>query len=70
MIYFCEALEKNLWLELIEHKNNKNGINQLKTVLCFANYRGDYSVIGGRSGIKFCPFCGRKIDLEKGGCET
>lgn len=70
MIYCCEALEKNLWLDLIEPKNNKNGLNEPKIVLGFANYSGGYSVIGGRNGIKFCPFCGRKIELEKGGCET
>ena len=70
MIYFCEALEKNWWLKLIEHKNNKNWINEQNTVLGYANYSGGYSVIGGRNGIKFCPFCGRKIELEKGGCET
>ena len=70
MIYFCETLEKNWWLKLIEHKNNKNWINEPNTVLGYANYSGGYSVIGGRNGIKFCPFCGRKIELEKGGCET
>ena len=69
-IYCCEALEKNLWVKLIEHKNNKNGVNEPKTVLGFANYSGGYSVIGGRNEIKFCPFCGRKIELEKGSCET
>ena len=70
MIYCCEALEKNLWLDLIEPKNNKNGLNEPKIVLGFANYSGGYSVIGGRDGIKFLPILWQENRVKKVGYET
>ena len=69
--YCCEALEKNFWLELIEPENNdEDKSNDPKIVLGFANYSGGYTVIGGNDGIRFCPFCGEKIQLEKVGYNT
>jgi hypothetical protein len=69
--YCCEALEKNFWLELIEPENNDdNKLKEPKIVLGFANYGGGYTVIGGNDGIRFCPFCGEKIMLEKVGYNT
>jgi hypothetical protein len=68
--YCCEALEKNFWLELIEPENNDYDKLEPKIVLGFANYSGGYTVIGGTDGIRFCPFCGEKIQLEKVGYNT
>jgi hypothetical protein len=64
LTYCCEALEKNFWLELIQAENY-NEPNELKVVLGCANYSGGYTIIGGTDGIRFCPFCGTKIELEK-----
>jgi hypothetical protein len=70
-IYCCEALEKNFWLELIESDNIKEEtFIEPKIVLGFANYSGGYTIIAGSDGIKFCPFCGEKIQLEKISCNT
>jgi hypothetical protein len=69
--YCCGALEKNFWLELIEPENNEeNKLKEPKIVLGFANYSGGYTVIGGNDGIRFCPFCGEKIQLENIGFNT
>jgi hypothetical protein len=69
--YCCDALGKNFWLELIESDNSEdNNFMEPKVVLGFANYSGGYTVIGGQDGIKFCPFCGEKIKLEKLSCNT
>ena len=69
--YCCEALAKNFWLELIDSENNEEEkLQEPKIVLGFANYSGGYTIIGGNDGIRFCPFCGENIRLEKVGCNT
>ena len=69
--YCCEALAKNFWLELIDPENNEEGhLKEPKIVLGVANYSGGYTIIGGDDGIRFCPFCGENIQLEKVGCNT
>ena len=69
--YCCEALAKNFWLELIDPENNEEEkLREPKIVLGFANYSGGYTIIGGTDGIRFCPFCGENIQLEKVGCNT
>lgn len=68
--YCCESLAKNFWLELIEPENKENHLKEPKIVLGFANYSGGYTIMGGTDGIKYCPFCGEKIYLEKVGYNT
>lgn len=69
--YCCEPLEKNFWLELMEPETNEgNKLKEPKIVLGFANYSGGYTVIGGNDGIRYCPFCGEKIQLENIGFNT
>lgn len=71
LIYCCEALEKNFWLELIQPDNiQEEKYNEPKIVLGFANYSGGYTIMGGSDGIRFCPFCGEEIKLEKINCNT
>ena len=66
--YCCEALAKNFWLELIDPENNEEDhLKEPKIVLGVANYSGGYTIIGGNDGIRFCPFCGENIQLEKVG---
>ena len=66
--YCCEALAKNFWLELIDPENNEEDyLKEPKIVLGVANYSGGYTIIGGNDGIRFCPFCGENIHLEKVG---
>jgi len=69
--YCCKALAKNFWLELIDSENtNEDKLKEPKIVLGFANYSGGYTILGGTDGIRFCPFCGENIQLEKVGCNT
>ena len=66
--YCCEALAKNYWLELIDPENNEEDhLKEPKIELGVANYSGGYTIIGGNDGIRFCPFCGENIHLEKVG---
>ena len=66
--YCCEALAKNFWLELIDPENNEEDhLKEPKIVLGIANYSGGYTIIGGNDGIRFCPFRGENIQLEKVG---
>jgi hypothetical protein len=52
-------------LARIIQAENHDDPNESKVVLGCANYIGGYTIIGGTNGIRFCPCCGRKIELEK-----